>query len=85
MKKGDTVTYKVSSGYRVEARVLTVHKGGAVSIRALFTLNPDGSRRPGYLGYRYRVAATSVQEAQALLEDAHAGARVVYEGKDPAP
>lgn len=63
LRRGDFVTYAVPDvpGTRVESLVKTVHHNGEVTIQARFILNADGTRRPGFLGYTYRVES-------ALLE-----------------
>jgi hypothetical protein len=58
MKKGDIVCYPIwfAPQRRIRARVLTAHRDGMVTVRALFEIKPDGSDWGGYLGYKYRVA-----------------------------
>lgn len=54
LRRGDTVTYTLKPGLDVESLVKTVHHDGSVTIQARFFYEA-GQRRPGFLGYHYRV------------------------------
>lgn len=66
MKPADSVSYALNDG-RVMARVITVHKDSTVSIRARFFVDASGRQQLGYLGYRYRVAASILRLESVAL------------------
>lgn len=60
--KGQSVT---DLKRRTRYVVLTNHRDGSVSVRAMFPLDPAGADVPSYLGYQYRVDPDSLQPLAA--------------------
>jgi hypothetical protein len=57
LRKGQLVTYRARDGEGplIEAIVRTAHRDESCTVEARFVLNDDGSYRPGFLGYRYKI------------------------------
>ena len=62
MKKRGIVIYSIRSS-DVRAQVQTVHRDRTVTVKALFYLSADGKAIPGYLGFKYRMAASDLRAA----------------------
>lgn len=60
--KGAVVFYRAFAGHRIRARIRTCHKDGSFTIEAMFALDDNGKDIPGYLGYKYRIAASKIED-----------------------
>ena len=64
-KKHDNVKYvaRAGRGSTIRARVLTAHRDGSCTVKALFVQDDDGNDVPAFLGYKYRIDAADLQLA----------------------
>jgi hypothetical protein len=62
-KRGQVVRYGQCQTGSIEAKVLRVHRDNSCTVEATFFVSPAGERRPGYLGYRYRIHNSNLASA----------------------
>lgn len=60
VKRNDIVTYKTFGGLTIEAIVRRRYRDGTAAVEARFRLRPDGSRAPGYLNFKSRIAVSDL-------------------------
>lgn len=61
--KGQSVVR--SEGADTRYQVLTVHRDGSYTVRAMFHLNEDGTDSSGFLGFKYRVDGSALAPVPA--------------------
>lgn len=63
-EKGAFVQYRADCGAPVEGIVRARHRDGTYTIEARHVLDGAGNRKPGYLGFRYRMYETDLRGRQ---------------------
>lgn len=68
-ERGDFVLYRSACSTPVEGIIRSVHRDGTYTVEARHTLDRNGRRTPGYLGYRYLIEGADLLPRDAVASD----------------
>lgn len=68
-ERGDFVLYRSACSTPVEGIIRSVHRDGTYTVEARHTLDRNGRRTPGYLGYRYLIEGADLLPRDVIADD----------------